>query len=124
MKTITIQNPKTSRQIRVRAWDVDTKATLHKFATGEFETARDLSWALLNDDQAILAVEETQYGDAAENNFGLSIFENALDWTLGLAAIRYMQSAPKGKRVKPFTVACSRKGDVYIITNSGQVVAA
>lgn len=29
----------------------------------------------------------------------------------------------QGKRVKPFSVACSRKGDVFIVTHSGQVVA-
>ncbi len=123
MKTATIVNPKSGRNVRVRAWDVEPRAILRKFSAGEFKDARDLSWALLSEDASIAALE-CEDGDSNETNFALSVFENALDWTLGLAAVRFMRCAPKGKIVKPFRVACARSGDVFVITASGQVILA
>lgn len=123
MKTTTIENPKSGCEIRVRVWDVAPRAVIAKLRSGEWGSARDLGLALLGDDQSFDAMDESAEGDSASSNFALAVFEHALDWGLGLRALAYIASAPKGRVVRPFRVACARNGDVFIITNSGKVLA-
>lgn len=118
----TITNPKTNRCNQVRAWPIDPQAVAAKFTNGEWQSAKDVSAALLNDDGSIQEMQDEEYGDCAATNFALSIFENALDWTLGIAVINMLKAcAAKGKWPKPFSVAVNRAGDVFIIGASGKV---
>lgn len=125
MRVTTITNPKTGRQIKVKAWRVEPREVLAKFEAGEYKDARDLSWALLSDRQTERAMAASEYGDSQANNFALNVLENALDWGLGLKAITFIRQTVKGykKMPKPFEVAAARNGDVFIVTQSGAVYA-
>ena len=118
MKTMTITNPKTGRETRVRAWRVEPRRLLAQLKEGG--SARDLGITILGDAESLEAMEATLGGDQASNNFALSIFENALDWRLGLAALDWMLAC-RPRMSKPFQVACNRSGDVFVIRPSGGV---
>lgn len=123
METRTITNPKTGREVKVRAWRVEPRVVLAKLRSGEWSTARDISWGLLADPQAACLIERTDGGDSAENNFALNIFENALDWSLGLKVLTFIQACQRiGKMPKPFDVLATRQGHVFIATATGRVL--
>ena len=123
MQTITITNPETGRQNACRAWFVEPKKVLVDIKAGA--TAKQISWKLLSDDEAYGEMQATEDGDSARNNFALHIFENALDWGLGLAIIRLMvQAAKLGKRPKPFYILANRKGDIFYKFCNGKIVKA
>jgi hypothetical protein len=125
MNTLTIQNPKTGRQLRIRAWQIEPRDVLAKFRAKQWKSAKDISWHLLSHQDSVEEMRETDAGDCARNNWSLSIVENALDWTLGLSVLNFIRGAVKqGKLPKPFHVGCSRSGDVFIVTSSGRVIAA
>ena len=112
----------TNRRNQVRAWPVNPRAVMAKLKSGEWQSAKDISFALLDDDESIQEMQNEEYGDSAQSNFALNIFENALDWTLGLAVINMLKAcAAKGKWPKPFSVAVNRAGDVFIIGASEKV---
>ena len=118
----TIVNPKTKRENRARAWLVNPRAVYDKLKSGEYKDARDISWALLGDDESIQDMRAEEYGDAAERNLALSIFENALDWGLGLAVLNYIRAFLQKKALpKPFEVLATRRGDVFIRSASGRL---
>lgn len=124
MNTMQIKSPKSNRTITVRAWDIDPRAVLASFKSGELKSARDLSWKLLNEKGSVAAMGREMDGEAASSNFALSVFENALDWSLGLKVLAHIRGAVAVKRMpKPFKVAASRGGDVFIIGASGTVYA-
>lgn len=120
----TITNPKTNRQNKVTGWHIDATEVYNNFKNGTFKTARDLSWALLNDDQSIQKMEDEQYGDSGSNNFALRIFEQALDWSLGLTVLQCIDAHIKARKSYPkqFDVLATRKGDVFIRYTSGRIV--
>ena len=121
----TIVNPATNRSIDVYAWPIAPREIVDKLRTKEIKSARELSWRLLNDKEAGMEIEEDLEapGDSSETSFALNIVENALDWTLGLAVLRFLRIfAAEKKLPHPFEVACSRSGDVFIITGSGRVL--
>lgn len=121
----TIINPNTGRTNEVRAWAVNPRAVYDKLRSGEFLDARDISWALLSDDESIQEMQEEECGDEAVRNFGLSVFENALDWGLGLAVLNFIRMFIRKKALpKPFEVAVNRSGDVFIIGASGHLYEA
>jgi hypothetical protein len=111
----TIRNPETNRNNNFLVWDLDYEAIRDSFKSGRFQTARDLSWALLNDDESVQTMEDEMDGDSAGNNFALSVFETALDWTLGVRIVGFfdlllsMKKNPRG-----FEAIANRKGDVYL----------
>jgi len=123
MATTQITNPKSGRKINVRVWSIDDpKAMLARFRGGL--TPKALSWELLSEKHSVKAMEREMDGEAASSNFALSVFEHALDWTLGLTVFNWIVDAAKrGKMPKPFKVAVSRKGDTFIIGASGTVYA-
>lgn len=123
MQTTTITAPNTGRQLRVRAWQVEPRKLAEAVTSGQ--SARDISWALLSDDEAFGEMRAEQHGDEASRNFALSIFENALDFRLGSAALSYVQTALRqfGRYPKPFTLAIDRRGDIYIVGAGGRVYA-
>ena len=107
---------------KVYAWEINPRETYNAFKNGKLKSAKDLSWALLNDDKSLQVMDSQQYGDNAESNFALSVFENALDWTLGMVVVRFLEVFTSQKKLpKPFRVFCTRKGDVFIKTNSGRI---
>jgi DNA helicase HerA-like ATPase len=120
----TVINPSTGRENCVLCWKVNPREVLAQSKAGKIKTAKDLSWMLLSDDESIQVVDEEQHGDSSHNNFALSTFENALDWSLGLAILNIMRATPKGKILKPFEVAANRKGEVFIILSNGRVMVA
>lgn len=120
MYTETIQNPKTGRQITVRCWNVSTVEALKLIGN---DGVKALSWALLNDSESVQTMEQEQHGDEARNNFALSVFEHALDWSLGMKIYAYLQSyrAQTGKLPRQTKVVCTRNGDVYVMLKNGQL---
>lgn len=123
MRYSSIINPRTGRSNRVRAWDIDVKALWEQIKANQIQSARDVSVMLLNDDDSIQAMVDEEYGDSAECNFALSVFENALDFTLGMAVLWFFQVCCKaGKLPGPFSVVATRKGDIFIVgQKSGHV---
>jgi hypothetical protein len=124
MQTTSIINPNTGKSNKVRVWNIEPRQILAGFKSGEFKSAKDLSWKLLNEKESVKLMEKQLDGDASERNFGLSVFENALDWMLGLKVVTFIEAFLKEKKLpKPFQVAVNKKGDVFIITASGRIVA-
>ena len=122
MYTRTIKNPKTGRNNRVKAWDIDPQAVVAGVTAGAIKTAKDLSWSLLGDEKSYQTMIDTDHGDGQDSNWALNIFENALDWALGMRVLRFIEACRKLKRMpNPFTVVATRKGDVYIIGQSGRI---
>jgi len=120
METITIVNPTTRRGITVSSWYIQPRAMLDELKRGT--SLRDISLQLLSEPESIERVHEED-GDSAHNNWALNIFENALDWGLGLAAFSLIRDTIKAyKRLpKPFRVAASRSGDIFLLLPSGHV---
>jgi hypothetical protein len=124
MERMTITHPETGREVRVMAWRVEPRAVLEAFASGRYQTARDLGLALLGDDETVCAMRATAHGDSSANNVALRAFEHALDWGLGLRALGWITWAARhGKLPKPFHVAADGSGNVYLIGASGRVYA-
>lgn len=119
MQVVKITNPHSGRNVSARVWTIEPRPFIE--AVKEGKSVRDISWELLSDNEAYCTMEAEAQGDEARSNFALSIFENALDWRLGQAALRYINIAIKAHRKlpKPFKVACTRSGDIFIIQNSG-----
>jgi hypothetical protein len=89
---------------------------------GKIKDAKDISWKILN--QKWDCIEDSEYGDSAENNLGLRIFEQALDWSIGLKVGNFINSCVKNyKRLpKPFTLKI--KGDNFsVCLASGKEIA-
>ena len=120
MYTRTIQNPKTNRRNAVRCWSIAVRAIAAGLECGNIKSARDISWSLLNDDQSIQTMENEMGGDEVSGNFALSVFENALDWQLGVAVLQVLKAA-RPRMPKDFEVAVNRAGDVFVIFQSGKV---
>lgn len=121
MKTQTVTNPRTGRKATMRYWTIETRKALELLRSGG---AKALSWAMLSDDESLLAMESEQHGDAANNNFALAIFEHGLDWALGLKVsdfIRACRTQFGGRLPSRVTVACTRGGDVYVVLTNGQL---
>ena len=125
MTTVEFKNPKTGRMVTARAWRIVPREVCAMFKDGRFKTARDLSYAMLNDDDSISDMEEEQYGDCAAQNFALSTFENALDWRLGLAAVRFIEACidKYRKYPMPFHVLATHSGDVFVQSSVGNLYA-
>ena len=122
MYTTTITNPTTNRQNKVKVWEIETKLALQIVKS---DGVKGLSWHLLSEKEAIATMEQTAHGDSANNNFALNIFENALDWGLGLKVVAYLQAYANtypGKQPKIVRVAANRKGDCFILSKDLQIV--
>jgi hypothetical protein len=113
-------NPETNRTVNVKVWEVDIKTALTTCKTG---SVKDLSWSLLEEKESIDAMEE-ENGDSASSNFALAVFEQALDWRLGLAIIDLLKSYQRkfGKIPSKVTIACDRKGRIYFISKTAKVI--
>lgn len=117
----TIVNPTTNRPNRMRVWTIRGRSIIDALLSENPPTAKDVSWSLLSDDGAYQELVETQDGDTSETNFALSIFEDALDWTLGLAVIGFIRDCVKEYKRYPrtFRVAVNHRGQVFILYRSG-----
>lgn len=124
MRRTTIIDPATGRELRVMAWRVEPRAVVQGLMDGRLRHAQDLGLALLSDDATVCAMAESEGGDSAANNLALRVFEHALDWGLGLAALGYIARMVKASRrlPKPFEVAVTARGEVYVVTATGRVV--
>ena len=101
------------RTIKAFTWTLDTKETV---AYLKDHSVKDLSWKMLSDKKAQAKAAREMDGESATTNFALSILENALDWSLGLAAFRFIRDALAVKRCpRTFHVAVTNKGDVFIV---------
>ena len=72
MKTATIRNPKTNRQIKVRVWDITTADVYAALRDGK--TVKDISWDLLNQKASVDTAASEMGGDDAASNFALGVF--------------------------------------------------
>jgi hypothetical protein len=101
------------RTVNAFTWTLDTKETV---AYLKDHSVRDLSWKMLSEKKAQAKAVREMGGESATTNFALSILENALDWSLGLAAFRFIRDALAVKRCpRTFRVAVTNKGDVFIV---------
>ena len=120
MATTTIQNPATKRNINVRVFDVENRvvsdALLAAHKDGKTMSAKDISWMLLNQQHSVAAMERTEGGDSAANNFALNVLENALDWSLGIAVLNFRKDARAvwGRVPRTYKVAAARNGDIFV----------
>lgn len=116
----------TATQTRyTRQWRIDPRAVLERFRSGQYQSARDLSWSLIGDTETCQLMEETEAGDTAENNFALSVVEHALDWRLGLAVVNLIAAAARERKMpKPFTLGVTRNGEIWYVLASGRTVPA
>lgn len=116
----TIVNPKTNRTNNVRCWKIEPRQAISEL--GQLGV-KAYSWKLLEEPEAVEDMEAEQYGDQASNNFALSVFENALDWRLGLAVHNFIRGFVKLRKLpKPFDVAVNHKGDIFIVTGVTKTV--
>lgn len=116
MYTTRITNPKSGRQVAVKVFEVPYREALEILNEGG---ARRLSWHLLDQPHSVAAMQATEYGDSAANKFALNVLENALDWSIGLKVIAFIQALPQmGRTTRPKTlrVAVTRGGDVYMVS--------
>jgi len=123
----TIINPKTGRQVKVRVWDIQTRELLNWLQrTNPANPERAVSMRLLSQRRAVRDMEAEFDGEDSRSNFVMHIFENALDWRLGIEVLGYIRrmyaASGKKKLPKPFKVAVDRSGNVYIITYSGRII--
>ena len=71
---------------------------------------------MLSEKKALAKASREMGGEAATTNFALSIFEKALDITLGLTAFQFIRDRLAIKRCpRTFRVAVTGKGDVFIV---------
>jgi hypothetical protein len=113
-------NPRTARENKVRLFRVAPREIVRRVRTKELLTARDISFFVMSQESIDEGDEE---GDSTETNFALSVFENALDWTIGLAVLEYLRQARSGRKLpKPFEVLVNRSGDVFLRTFSGKIL--
>lgn len=121
-----ITNPRTGRKITLKTWKIEPRTILDLLKQKKIESGRDLSFMLLNDEESIETMQDQEHGDNSENNFALSIFENALDWRLGMTVLNFIRGVVKKYRKlpKPFEIGVTRKGDIFLILNSGRIVVA
>lgn len=122
MFTQKILNPKTKRQNNMRCWRVEWSTIIELLKSGK--SAKDISWMFLNDDQSVQVMDDEQYGDSQSNNFALNVFENALDYAIGIKILQYVRFLNSMKKKHDvFVVACNRGGDVFIVSNkTGRVI--
>lgn len=112
----TVKNPVTGRDNRMKVWTIRGRTIVDALLSDNPPTAKDISWSLLSDDGCYEEMLATEYGDTSESNFALSIFEDALDWTLGLAVIGFVRDCIQEwkKYPKTFDVLVNHKGQVFI----------
>jgi hypothetical protein len=123
MYTTTFLNPKTGRTNKARAWHIEPRKIWDMVKAGEIKDAKDLSWRLLNDDQSVRSMADQMGGEDAAHNFALAIFEQALDLTLGMRVIGFMNQCVRELKClpKPFELMVNRAGDVFIRMPSGKI---
>lgn len=121
MTTMTLTNPKTNRKMTARLFDVDNKAmTAFLVENQGTVSARDMGLKILSDAKTQRAMARTMGGESARTNLALNVLENALDWSLGLAVLKFRMDCRRAKKQVPekFQVAASAKGDVFVVINN------
>jgi hypothetical protein len=96
------------------------KEITEKIKSGEIKDARDVSWLILQ--QKWECIQDTEHGDSANNNLGLKILEEALDWRIGLLVLNLMGRVSKGKRLKPFSLQIGKCGSLTGIFADGREI--
>lgn len=120
MYTARILNPKSNRQVACKIFEISYPEFKEVLKAGG---VKGLSWHLLDQPHSIRTMEATEYGDSAANNFALSVFENALDWQLGLTAVKFVKAlAQIGKKPKVIRLAVTRGGDVYVVSSKLEIL--
>ena len=120
----TVLNPFTNRENAVRVFPIVTREAV---AIVKRDGVKALSWAILNQAEALADCEAEMAGDSAANNFALGIFEHALDWGMGLAVVAYLKSFAAqypGRQPKTVRVAVSKGGQVFIVNAENRVLYA
>ena len=118
-----ILNPETNREISVVSLgEVQPKEILVKLKAGA--GTKEISWMFLSNKSSEKAIAKSLNGDSADNNFSLRIFEQALDWGIGISVLRVIRNTYKEykKIPKPFGLFVSRKGYIFGKLQSGKVV--
>lgn len=120
-----ITNPKTERQNNVRVMPITGQAIYDLLRSKSEPSARDISWALLDQPECLDDMSEEMSGDSARSNFALSVFENALDFRLGMAVMHYIKAVrgqTGGRRPAIIRPAVNRSGDVFILSKTHSVL--
>lgn len=112
-----IVNPTTNREIHVRTFTIKSIDVQNEYKRSK--SAQSVGFMIL--EQAIDLMKDTVDGDSSERNFGLSVFENALDFRLGMIGIDLWKIAIRDKKHKILRIGISRKGDIYSM-QSGRLI--
>ena len=118
-----ILNPETNKEVSVVSLgEVNPKEVIAKIKDGA--GAKEISWMFLSRKSSERAMAKSLGGDCAENNFSLRIFEQALDWSIGVSVIGIIRNTYQlHKRIpKPFNLFVSRKGETFGKLQSGKTI--
>lgn len=110
-----IVNPKTHKNNKVKVFEISSKEAISILNK---EGVKALSWELLSQKESVQVMENQFSGDSANNNFALSVFENALDFSLGMlvhAYLKHFTAKYVGKVPVTVRIAVNRSGDCYIV---------
>lgn len=121
----TITNPKSGRSNNVRVMPITGQSVYDILRSKTEPSARDISWALLDQRECLDDMSEEMGGDSARSNFALSVFENALDFRLGMAVMHYIKAVREssgGRRPTIIRAAVNRSGDVFILSKTHNVL--
>ena len=118
----TMLPPNTGKKLTVDTYRVVPRELLAWTRTRRNCTAKHISLYLLGQERSLRKAEAQDGGDTRHNNYALRIFENALDWSLGLAVLKLLAAYPVGRLPRPFTLGATRKGSILVQFPSGKII--
>lgn len=119
-----IIHPTTGKTVAVDVFAIVPKALLAWSAKTKPQSAKAISWHILSEAKSTARMARQMDGEGHHDNFALRTFENALDWSLGLAWLRMLtlfQQERPGKLPKPFDFLATRKGEILVRWQSGRI---
>lgn len=119
-----IQHPTTGKMVAVDSFPVAPREVLTLLKAYPGSTAKDIGLWLLGEARSAARMRQEMSGEGRYDNYALRSFENALDWSLGIAVLRILQAyRDKYRRLpKPFELLATRPGAILARFSTGQVV--
>jgi hypothetical protein len=118
-----VTHPTTGKTITVDVFPIVPKALLSWSATAKPQSAKAISWHILSEAKSVARMARQMDGEGQHDNYALRTFENALDWSLGLAWLHILTAyRGTGKLPKPFDLLATRTGAILMRYASGRIV--
>lgn len=102
---------------KVTVWRLSWRGLIERARARKLD-AHSLGWEMLSHRRSMARARRTDSGDCQRNNWGLNVLENALDWSLGLSAVRKMFAlveARKCPKSGALNVYADRSGNVWTL---------